>query len=258
MTDVTLFSRTEDTFFNGRIKVFQHREGYRFSIDAVLLAAFSAPGTEDRIVDLGTGCGIIPLILGYRHPAVSITGIEVQPELAELAAQNVEDNGLKERITIISGDMRSLSIQAVSGPVDLVISNPPYRKGRSGRVNPHPQRALARHEILATIEDVASAGARLLGIGGRFAIVYPAERITDLLTHLRSAGIEPKHIQTVHAKDHDPARLVLVSGVKGGGPGAAVHEPLVIYRPNGTYTDRVQAMFDPWSLYQPVVNRFNT
>ena len=245
MTDTTLLARTEDTFFNGRIKVFQHREGYRFSIDAVLLAAFSAPEAKDRIVDLGTGCGIIPLILGLRHPAVSITGIEVQTELAELAAQNVESNGLTERISIVCADMRSLSIQAVSGPVDLVISNPPYRKGRSGRVNPHPQRAVARHEILATLQDVAAAAARLLGIGGRFAIVYPAERITDLLTTLRSAGIEPKHIQTVHAKSHDPARLVLVSGIKAGGPGAAVREPLVIFQPDGTYTDRVQAMFNP-------------
>jgi tRNA1Val (adenine37-N6)-methyltransferase len=245
MKDMTLLARTEDPFFNGGIKVLQHREGYRFSIDAVLLAAFSAPGAKDRIVDLGTGCGILPLILGYRHPAVSITGIEVQPELAELAARNVEANGLKERITIIRGDMRSLSIQAVSGPVDLVISNPPYRKGRSGRVNPHPQRAVARHEILATIQDVAAAAARLIGIGGRFSVVYPAERITDILTNLRSAGIEPKYIQTVHAKDHDPARLVLVSGIKGGRPGAAVLEPLMIHQTNGTYTDRVQAMFDP-------------
>ncbi len=242
---MTLLGLTEDAFFNGIIKVLQHREGYRFSIDAVLLAAFSDPGAEDRIVDLGTGCGIIPLILGYRHPAVSITGIEVQPELAALAAQNVEANGMKDRVTIICGDMKLLSIQAVSGPVDLVISNPPYRKSRSGRVNPHPQRALARHEILATLQDVAAAAARLLGIGGGFAIVYPAERITDLLTNLRSTGIEPKHIQTVHAKDHDPARLVLVSGIKGGRPGATVHEPLVIYQPNGTYTETVQAMLAP-------------
>jgi tRNA1Val (adenine37-N6)-methyltransferase len=157
----------------------------------------------------------------------------------------VEANGLKGRITIIRGDMRLLSIQDVSGPVDLVISNPPYRKSRSGRINPHPQRAVARHEILATLQDVTNAAARLLGIGGRFAIVYPAERITDLLTSLRSAGIEPKHIQSVHAKAHDPGRLVLVSGIKGGRPGAAVHEPLVIYQSNGEYADRVQAIFDP-------------
>ena len=245
MTDRMLSDRTEDTFFNGRIRVLQHREGYRFSIDAVLLAAFSAPGAGDRILDLGTGCGIMPLILGCRHPAVHITGIEVQPELAALAAQNVEANGMNARITIIRADMRSLSAQAVSGPVDLVISNPPYRKGRSGRINSHPQRAVARHEILATLQDVTGAASRLLGIGGRFSVIYPAERITDLLTNLRSAGIEPKHIQTVHARERDPARLVLVSGVKGGRPGAAVHEPLVIFQPDGAYSDRVRVMFDP-------------
>jgi tRNA1Val (adenine37-N6)-methyltransferase len=245
MTDMTLLARTEDTFFNGRIKVFQYRDGYRFSIDAVLLAAFSAPGDTDRIVDLGTGCGIIPLILGHRQPAVKITGIEVQPELAALAAQNVEANGLKGRVTIIRGDLRLLSIQDFGGPVDLVVSNPPYRKGRSGRINANSQQAAARHEILATLQDVTNAAARLLGIGGRFAVVFPSERITDLLTNLRSAGIEPKHIQTVHAKAHDPAHLVLVSGVKGGRPGTTVHEPLVINQPNGKYSDRVQAMFDP-------------
>jgi tRNA1Val (adenine37-N6)-methyltransferase len=245
MHDMTLPGQSEDTFFNGKVKVFQHRKGYRFSIDAVLLAAFSAPEAGYRIVDLGTGCGIIPLILAHRHPAIRITGIEVQPELAALAVQNVGINGFKSRIRIICGDMRSLTIQAVSGPVDLVLSNPPYRKFRSGRVNPHPQRAVARHEILATLQDVAGTAASLLGIGGRFAVIYPAERITDLLTHLRSAGIEPKHIQTVHAKVDEPARLVLVSGIKGGRPGAAVHEPLVIYRHNGKYSDRVQAMFDP-------------
>lgn len=245
MTDATLLARTEDTFFNGRIKVLQDREGYRFSIDAVLLAAFSAPGDKDRIMDLGTGCGIIPLILGYRHPTINIAGIEVQPELAALAALNVEANGLQARITVFRRDMREVSIQEVGGPMDLVISNPPYRKGRSGRINPHPQRAVARHEILATLQDVANAAARLLGIGGRFAVVYPAERITDLLTGLRSAGIEPKHIQMVQAKTYGPARLVLVSGIKGGRPGAAVHEPLVIFRPDGAYTDRIRAMFDP-------------
>jgi tRNA1Val (adenine37-N6)-methyltransferase len=245
MISIPISDETEDTFFNGRIKVFQHREGYRFSIDAVLLAAFSAPKAKDRIVDLGTGCGIIPLILGYRHPKTIISGIEIQPELAELATRNVEVNGLIDRITIIREDMKCLSSTVVSGPVDMVISNPPYRKDRSGRVNLHSQRAIARHEILTTLQDVTETADRLLGIGGRFAIIYPAERFTDLLTALRSAKIEPKRIQTIHANIHGPARLVLVSGVKAGRPGAAVLEPLVVFQPDGSYSDRVQAMFDP-------------
>jgi tRNA1Val (adenine37-N6)-methyltransferase len=236
---------TEDTFFNGRIRVFQHREGYRFSIDAVLLAAFSSPKPTDHIVDLGTGCGIIPLIIGSRHPETRIVGVEIQPDLARLACRNVEINGFQKRITIIQDDMRSLSIKAMSGPVDLVISNPPYRKGRSGRINPHSQRAAARHEILVTLPDVTAAMFRLLDISGRFAVIYPADRITDLLTHLRSAGLEPKRIQTVHSYIHDPARLVLVSGSKGGRPGAAVLEPLVIFQPDGSYSENVHVMFDP-------------
>ena len=236
---------TEDTFFNGRIRVFQHREGYRFSIDAVLLAAFSSPKPTDHIVDLGTGCGIIPLIIGSRYPETRIVGVEIQPDLASLARRNVEINGFQERITIIQDDMRSLSTKAVSGPVNLVISNPPYRKSRSGRINPHSQRAAARHEILVTLPDMTAAISRLLDISGRFAVIYPADRITDLLAHLRSAGLEPKRIQTVHSHIHDPARLVLVSGSKGGRPGAAVLEPLVIFQPDGSYSENVRVMFDP-------------
>jgi tRNA1Val (adenine37-N6)-methyltransferase len=242
------FDQTEDTFFNGRITVFQHREGYRFSIDAVLLADFSNPKPADHIVDLGTGCGIVPLIIGYRHPETRIVGVEIQPELAALAGRNVVVNGLQNRITIIHDDMRSLSCQTASGPVgpvDMVISNPPYRKARSGRINPHSQRAAARHEILITLQEVTDTASRLLGIGGRFAIIFSAERITDLLTNLRSAGLEPKCIQTVHSYIHHPARLVLVSGIKSGRPGATVLKPLVIFQTDGRYSESVQAMFAP-------------
>lgn len=245
MTPLPIADCTEDAFFSGRLKIIQYRQGYRFSIDAVLLAAFAAPETAARIVDLGTGCGIIPLILGYRNPEATITGIEVQKELAELARLNAAANGMGGRIRIIHKDLKALCIRDVSGPVDLVISNPPYRKHRSGRINPRSQRAVARHEILATLEDVSAAAARVLGIGGRLAVVYPAERLTDLLTHLRSAGIEPKHIQTVHARHGEPACRVLVSGLRGGRPGAAVHEPLVIYEADGAYTGRVRAMLAP-------------
>ena len=235
----------EDTFFNGRLRVFQHREGYRFSIDAVLLAAFSRPKPADRVVDLGTGCGIMPLIIGSRHPETRIVGVEIQPDLAELARRNIEINGLQSRIAIIENDMRSLSMKAISGPVDIVICNPPYRKSRSGRINPHSQRAVARHEILMTLPDMTAAASRILAVSGRFAVIYPAERITELLLQLRASDIEPKKIQTVHSHIQDPARLVLVSGVKGGRPGAAVLEPLVIFQPDGSYSKSVQAMFDP-------------
>jgi len=245
---------TEDTFLNGRISILQHRDGYRFSIDAFLLADFAAPHAQDRIVDLGTGCGIIPLILAYRHPDIRLTGIEIQKPLASLAAQNVEINRMKDRIRIMCGDIKSLGIDDVSGPVDLVISNPPYRKKLSGRINPHQQRAIARHEIHVTIQDVIHAASRLLRTGGRFAVIYPTERIADLLVTLRSAGIEPKHLLMIHSRAIDPSRLMLVAGVKGANPGAIIHKPLIIYQPDGTCTDAIQTMFTQTVPKEP---RFN-
>ena len=237
---------TTDRFLNDRIEVLQYRNGYRFSIDAALLAAFAAPGDDSRIVDLGTGCGIIPLILGYRYPGVYIVGVEIQAALAALAMRNAKINGFGDRIAIRCLDINALTIQDVAGPVELVVSNPPYRKAMSGRVNPKHQQAVARHEILTTLPDVVNAATRLLGIGGRFAVIYPAERISDLLTAMRAADIEPKQIQMVHSRMQSPARRILVSGVKGGrSGGAAVLPPLIIYAADGAYTGAVAAMLRP-------------
>lgn len=234
---------TRDRFLNDRIEVLQYRNGFRFSIDAALLAAFAAPNDGSRIVDLGTGCGIIPLILGYRYPGVHIVGVEIQEALAKLATRNADINGFTNRIVIRCANLNSLSIQDVAGPVDLVVSNPPYRRAMSGRINPNRQQAVARHEILTTLSDVVNAACRLLGIGGQFAVIYPAERVTGLLTAMRVAGIEPKQLQTVHSRSHDPARRVLVSGVKGGRPGGAiVRPPLIIYESDGAYTHDVKVM----------------
>ena len=234
---------TQDRFLNDRIAVLQYRNGYRFSIDAALLAAFAAPDGGSRIVDLGTGCGIIPLILGYRYPGVHIVGVEIQETLAKLATRNAVINGFTNRIVIRCANLNSLSIQDVAGPVDLVVSNPPYRKAMSGRINPKRQQAVARHEILTTLSDVVNAARRLLGIGGQFAVIYPAERVTDLLAAMRAASIEPKQLQTVHSRSHGLARRVLVSGVKGSRPGGmTVRPPLIIYETDGAYTRDVTAM----------------
>lgn len=238
-------SWTEDTFFNGRIKVRQHRSGYRFSIDALLLASHARPGPDDTVLDLGTGCGIIPLILAYRHPRVEVFGVEVQADLADTAVLNIIENGLDDRITVLCMDMKSLNPEMTSGPVDLVVSNPPFRKAESGRINPNRERAVARHEIKATLKDVVETGRRMLRTGGRFAMVYLAERMTDLLTQMRTAGIEPKSIRTVHSGWESAAKLVLVEGKKGGRAGIEIGPPLIIYRKNGAYTDEVETMFMP-------------
>lgn len=238
-------SLTTDTFFNGRIQVKQNRSGYRFSLDAVLLAWHAGPGVNDTVLDLGTGCGIIPMILAYRNPGVKIYGIEVQTELAEIASLNVAANNMEDQITILCMDMKTLKRDAGFGPVDLVVSNPPFRKPKSGRINPDRQRAIARHEIKTTLFDVVQAAGDMLDTSGRFVMVYPAERMTDVLTQMRSSGIEPKSVRMVHSGRDTRAKMILVEGKKGGRPGMKVGSPLIIYRENGSYSDEVALMFKP-------------
>lgn len=235
---------TTDTFFNGEIRVMQRRSGYRFSIDAVLLADFAQPREADTVLDLGTGCGIIPLMLAYRCPQIRIFGVEIQKRLTEIALLNVEANHMEKQITIFQEDMKRLRPGMISGQADLVVSNPPYRKPGSGRVNPDQERAIARHEIKAAFSDVVQAARRMLRISGRFATIYPADRMTDVLTQMRNADIEPKRLCMVHSGASTEAKLILAEGVRGARPGGAkIAPPLIIYDENGDYTDEVSKMF---------------
>ena len=238
-------THTTDTFFNGRIKVKQDRGGYRFSIDAILLAAQAAPGPEDKVVDLGTGCGIISLIMAYRNPGIMVYAVEVQAELARLALTNVRDNRLQDRITVLDTDMKTIKPDMTDGPVDLVVCNPPYRRPDSGRINPNHQRAVARHELKANLQDVTASTRRILKTSGRFVTIYSAERTADMLWQMRSDSLEPKYIRTIHSNARSEAKLVLVEGTKGGNPGLKIGPPLILYQDNGDYTDAVQRMFDP-------------
>ena len=238
-------SKTSDTFFNGRIKVKQDRSGYRFSIDSILLASHAKPGSGDKVLDLGTGCGIIPLILAYREPNLNIFGIEVQKDLADIARCNIEENKMGDIITILCKDMKELKNDMISGPADLIISNPPYRKKESGRINPDMQRAVARHEIRVSLDEIIKTVRRVLRTSGRFVTIYSAERITDLLTHLRSAGVEPKFLRMIHSGIKTEAKLMLVEGIKGGRPGVKIGPPLLIYDEKGDYTQEVEEMFLP-------------
>ncbi|RLB98205.1 MAG: SAM-dependent methyltransferase, partial [Deltaproteobacteria bacterium] len=159
---------TTDTFFNGQVTVKQSRTGYRYSIDAVILAGHVRPRPADRIVDLGTGCGIIPLIIGFRYPGVKLYGVEIQQDLADIARANVKANHLEKRVEILPADMRTLKPSIVSGPVDQVVSNPPYHRISTGRINPDSQRAIARHELKVTLEDVLKAAEAMLRTAGKF------------------------------------------------------------------------------------------
>lgn len=238
---------TSDSILGGKIRIFQEKSGYRFSLDAVLLPHFVQSGKDSVIVDLGTGAGVIPLILASLYSEIKVYGVEIQDSLAGLAERNIRENGLQERISVIRHDLKKTPIPGLPKNIDYVVSNPPYRRLGSGRINPDSQKAAARHEILANLEDTAGAAARLLGKGGRFAVVYPASRTAELIHCLTKNNLEPKRMRAVHSNTISPARLVLVEAVKGAGPQITVERPLFIYRDDDAhaYTDEVQAMLYP-------------
>ena len=240
MTEVT-----KDAFFDGQLQVTQSLAGYRFSIDAVLLAAAIRPKPGESILDMGTGCGIIPLILVTRYPGVQITGVEVQAELARLAQLNVDENRCDDQIKIRHVDLKLLPDPETPGPYDWIVTNPPYRRPQAGRVNPNEQRALARFELKVDLVQWMQTAARLLKVGGRLVTIYSAERTVDLLCHMRQAAIEPKWMQAVQSYCGDPAKLVLVKGIQGGRPGLDVATPLVVYERDGRYSETVQEMMRP-------------
>lgn len=215
----------EDAFLDGRLRLIQSRDGYRFSIDAVFLSMFVSVRPGDRVVDLGTGCGVIPLILLLETPIGRVVGLEIQRELASQAARNALLNRLGDRMDVLIGDI--LHPPLAKACADVVICNPPYRKRLSGRINPDPRRAIARHEILASMEDILLAAQRLLRKKGRFAFVYPSARLAEVFGRLRRFDLEPKRLQINYPDLESGARLALIEAVLGARPGLEILPPLL-------------------------------
>lgn len=240
MTDITI-----DSLFDGQLMVKQERLGYRFSIDAVILAYYAGRDRVSRVVDLGTGCGIIPLIMGFRNTANHIVGVEIQKSLTKLAIDNVQSSGMADRIDILLKDIKETTAVDVKGLADLVLSNPPFYKTNEGRINPNPQRAVARHELKVTISDIVTTAFQLLKEKGRFISIYQIERMVDLLAAMRQVGLEPKMLRIIHTKEYVPGKLFLVEGEKGGTPGISIPPPLIITMEDGNYSPEVAEMFLP-------------
>lgn len=224
---------TLDDLRLGGLKIIQKRDGYRFSLDPILLCGFAPFAGVEAALDLGTGSGVIPMLLARRSAATRIVGVELQAGLADRARRSVALNGLAERIEIVEGDLRTVARQLGVGMFDLVLSNPPFRQGSSGKIAPEAERAAARHELAGGLADFVQAAALLLRPGGRCCLIYLAERLTDLLVELRRAGLEPKRLRMVQSRSGEPARLVLVEARSGGRPGLVAEAPLVIYDREG-------------------------
>ena len=198
-------NETIDSFLNGKLQIIQSRQGYRFSVDALLLAEFVSARNEDIVIDLGAGCGIISLFLAVKRKVGFIVGLELQEELASQAQRNIALNKLEKKIAVIRGDLRHLPI----GPAfaHIVVCNPPYRRQKSGRINPDSSKAIARHELSTKVNDILSAGKALLKEGGRLALIYPANRLAEIFAKMRIQDIEPKRLQIVFPNPSSHAKL---------------------------------------------------
>ncbi|MCD6261682.1 MAG: methyltransferase domain-containing protein [Deltaproteobacteria bacterium] len=217
-------NETIDCFMNGRLSLIQSKDGYRFSVDAVLLSKFVGVKKGDIVLDLGTGCGVIPLILLLTSEISYAVGIEIQEELASQARRNAILNGFANKMDIILGDIRSCPITKSS--VDVVVCNPPYRKIKSGRINPDTRRAIARHEILVSLDDILIAAKYSLCKKGRLAMVYPSVRAVDMFVRMRHFGFEPKRVQIIYPDIKTEASMVLVEAIAGGRGGLKVEPPV--------------------------------
>jgi len=220
---------TLDNFFNGKLQIIQKKKGYRFSIDAVLLSQFIKIRKNERAIDLGTGCGILPLLLAHTTKAHFFIGVEIQKGLAECAKKNVVLNHLEDRISILKQDFRELKGTLPPGSFDVVFSNPPYRKYRTGRINPSMEKAIARHEIKGTLEDLISIASYLLPPKGRCYLIFPALRTVDLLVALREGKLEPKRLQFVHPRIGEEAKFILTESIKASGVELKLMEPLILH-----------------------------
>lgn len=234
--------RLDDLNING-LRIIQNPHKFCFGIDAVLLANYATVKKGDRVVDLGTGTGIIPIIIAGKTKASTVTGIEIQGDMAQMAARSVAMNGLQNRIKIFAGDLKDVTSFVGAGTIDLVVSNPPYITDGHGLVNPDSSKAIARHEIMCTFNDIVHSATKVLRNGGRLAVIHRSNRMVDVLLAMRKGGIEPKRLCMVHPKVNSKANLFLAEGIKGARGFLKISEPLIIYDEKGKYTDRVYKIY---------------
>lgn len=233
-----------DDLLIGGLRIIQHAEHFRFSLDAVLLAHFATVKQDAAVVDLGAGTGVLGLLLAALG-AKSVTGVELNPELADMARRSIAVNGLDDRLSVLCADVRSIKAEGLLAARrwDLVVANPPYRVPGGGAVSPRGAVALARHELAGGLDDFVAAAAFLLKASGRLAMVHLPERLTDVVAAMRGASIEPKRLRLVHPSPDKAAKLLLVEGVRGARPGLAALPPLFVYGGDGGYTGEILAYY---------------
>lgn len=236
--------RLDDLMTKG-YQLIQSDDVFSFSMDAVLLAYYATVRPNDRILDLGTGNGVIPILLTTRtkDPAKRIVGLELQERLASMARRSVAGNRLEQRIEIVQGDMREAARLLGHGQFDLVTCNPPYRPAGQGDPNENEYVRIARHELTCTLHDAVTAAAQTVKSGGKVAFVHRPDRLVDLLFEMRGVKLEPKRMRLVHPRVRQKPSIVLVEAIKVGKPDIKVDPPLIVYGEDGRLTAEVDAIY---------------
>lgn len=234
--------RIDDLQRNG-LKIIQKTDGFCFGMDAVLLSGFAHVKRGEKVLDMGTGTGIIPLLLSAKTQGEHFTALEIQKEIAEMAARSVAMNHLEDKIEIVNGDIKEASRIFGGASFDVVTTNPPYMNDAHGLKNPTEVKAISRHEVLCTLDDVVREGAKVLKSGGRMYMVHRPHRLIEIITAMKQYKMEPKRMCMVHPFKDKEANMVLIEAVKGGGSWLKMEAPIIVYKKPGVYTDEIYSIY---------------
>ncbi len=234
--------RLDELHRNGYF-IIQNPQKFCFGMDAVLLSGFARVKHEETVLDLGTGTGIIPILLEARTEGAHFTGLEIQPESADMARRSVCYNHLEDKINIEIGNIKDASHQFGASSFHVVATNPPYMTGQHGLTNQNEAKAIARHEILCSLEDVIRESAKILKPQGRFYMVHRPFRLAEIMAVMHQYGIEPKRMQLVYPFVDKEPNMVLLEGLRGGNPRITVEKPLIVYKEPGVYTDEIYDIY---------------
>ena len=237
MVHIELDENERIDVLNNGYKIIQGKKGLRFGTDSILLAGYIRVKKGENIVDLGTGTGIIPLLIAGRIEEITVTAIEILPEIADRASRSVSLNGEEGKISIINADIRNIRNILPSGSADVVSCNPPYYVNKSGKLSPDNDRNIARCDVECSLHDVAIASKWLLRYGGRLIMVLKPQRLCDAVYELREAGLEPKNMKFVYPNPKKEAFLLLLESYKGARPGLKIQETLFVKDENNVETE---------------------
>ena len=225
-------------------RIIQDTKQFCFGMDAVLLSAFVKVKPKQRVLDLGTGTGVIPILLEAKTPGEHFTGLEIQPDSADMARRSVALNGLTDKIDIVTGDIKDASKIFGASSFDIVTTNPPYMISGHGLANEKDAMTIARHEVLCTLDDILREAKLTLKSGGRFYMVHRPFRLTEILTKMSSLDLEPKRIRLVYPTVEKAPTMVLIEGIQGAKSRITVEPPLIIYGPDGKYSQEIRDFYD--------------